>query len=75
VRAGLGATLLPSSAAELRTAGDLVVRDLAMPRVERALGILSAKRRSYSPAAEAFATILTSVASESARRKTPGARR
>ena len=75
VRAGLGATLLPSSAAELRTADDLVVRDLAVPRVERALGILATRRRSYSPAAEAFVSILTRVASDSARRKTLRGRR
>ena len=35
VRAGLGATLLPSSASELLAAGDLVIRDLDAPRVER----------------------------------------
>jgi len=54
VRAGLGATLLPSSAAELRAAQDLVIRDLDVPRIKRNLGILKQRRRAYSPAAEAF---------------------
>jgi DNA-binding transcriptional LysR family regulator len=58
VRAGMGATLLPSSAAELRAATDLVIRDLDSPRIARALGVLSSKRRSFSPAAQAFAAML-----------------
>ncbi len=58
VRAGMGATLLPSSAHELRAATDLVVRDLDSPRIERPLGIMSSKRRSYSPAAEALVAML-----------------
>jgi len=58
VRAGMGATLLPSSAAELRAASDLVIRDLDSPRIERPLGMLSNKRRSFSPAAEALAAVL-----------------
>ena len=62
VRAGLGATLLPSSAAELRGATDVVVRDLDAPRVERQLGILKQRRRAYSPAAEAFVAVLAAVA-------------
>jgi len=62
VRAGLGTTLLPSSAAELRGATDVVVRDLDAPRVERQLGILKQRRRAYSPAAEAFVAVLAAVA-------------
>lgn len=61
VRAGLGATLLPSSASELRATGDLVIRDLDAPRVERELGILKQRRRAYSPAAEAFVGVLGTV--------------
>jgi LysR family transcriptional regulator, carnitine catabolism transcriptional activator len=64
VRAGLGATLLPSSAAELRRAGDVVIRDLDAPRVERELGILKQRRRTYSPAAEAFVAVLEHVAQD-----------
>ncbi len=72
VRAGLGTTLLPSSAAELRGAVDIVVRDLDAPRVERQLGIVKQRRRAYSPAAEAFVAVLTVVARDAgkaARRK------
>jgi LysR family transcriptional regulator, carnitine catabolism transcriptional activator len=58
VRAGLGATLLPSSAAELRAASGLVLRDLAAPRIERELGVLKQRRRAYSPAAEALVAVL-----------------
>ncbi|MEO8306271.1 MAG: LysR family transcriptional regulator [Betaproteobacteria bacterium] len=58
VRAGLGATLLPSSAAELQATGDLVVRDLAAPRIDRELGVLKLRRRAYSPAAEALVSVL-----------------
>jgi LysR family carnitine catabolism transcriptional activator len=62
VRAGLGATLLPSSAAELRATSDLTVRDLDTPRIERELGVLKQRRRAYSPAAEAFVAVLTALA-------------
>lgn len=61
VRAGLGATLLPSSAAELRATSDLTVRDLDTPRIERELGVLKQRRRAYSPAAEAFVTVLAAL--------------
>jgi LysR family carnitine catabolism transcriptional activator len=64
VRAALGATLLPSSAAELRGAGDLVIRDLDAPRIERELGILKQRRRAYSPAAEALVEVLANVAKD-----------
>jgi len=62
VRAGLGATLLPSSAAELRATSDLTIRDLDTPRIERELGVLKQRRRAYSPAAEAFVAVLTALA-------------
>ena len=61
VRAGLGATLLPSSASELLAAGDLVIRDLDAPRIERELGIVKQRRRAYSPAAEALVAVLRDV--------------
>jgi DNA-binding transcriptional LysR family regulator len=64
VRAGLGATLLPSSAAELRAASDLVIRDLDQPRIERELGIVKQRRRAYSPAADALVGVLTDIARE-----------
>jgi LysR family carnitine catabolism transcriptional activator len=64
VRAGLGATLLPSSAADLRAARDLIILDLQKPRIERELGILKQRRRVFSPAAEAFVEMLREVARE-----------
>src|SRR6187399_3278023 len=62
VRAGLGATLLPSSAAELRAAKDLVVRDLDVPRINRQLGILKQRRKAYSPAAEVLVMEMAALA-------------
>jgi len=61
VRAGLGATLLPSSSAELRAATDLVTRDLDTPKLERRLGTLKLRRRALSPAAEALLVVLRAV--------------
>ena len=58
VRAGLGATLLPSSASELLAAGDLLIRGLDTPRIERELGIVKQRRRAYSPAAETLVAML-----------------
>jgi DNA-binding transcriptional LysR family regulator len=76
VRAGLGATLLPSSAAELRTASDLTIRDLDAPRVGRELGILKQRRRTFSPAAEALVGTLREVAgSAQGARRRGGAKR
>lgn len=58
VRAGLGVTLLPSSAYEVRTAKDLAVRPIDHPGLERTIGVLRLKGRSLSPAAEAFVAAL-----------------
>jgi DNA-binding transcriptional LysR family regulator len=62
VRGGLGATLLPSSAIELKGASDVVVRRLDNPRLERKLGLLRQRERSLSPAAEAFVALLQALA-------------
>ena len=58
VRAGLGATLLPSSAFELNLLADLVIRPVDEPLLERRLGIVRRAGRSLSPAADLFATAL-----------------
>lgn len=58
VRAGLGATLLPSSAFELTRLTDLVIRPVADPLLERTLGVVRRAGRSLSPAAELFAAAL-----------------
>ncbi len=75
VRAGLGATLLPSSAAELRGATDLVVRNLEAPRIERTLGVLKHRRRELSPAAQAVLEVLGAVTRKSRGRATKAVRR
>lgn len=62
VRAGLGVTLLPSSAHEVRTATDLAVRAIDHPGLVRTLGVLRLEGRSLSPAAEAFVDVLLSEA-------------
>ncbi len=58
VRAGLGLTLLPSSALELSVATDLVCRPLNDPLLKRSIGIVRKRGRSLSPAAEAFLALL-----------------
>jgi DNA-binding transcriptional LysR family regulator len=58
VRAGLGVTLLPSSALEVKTASDLVCRAINHPKLKRKIGILRKRRQSFSPAAASFASSL-----------------
>jgi LysR family transcriptional regulator, carnitine catabolism transcriptional activator len=76
VRAGLGATLLPSSALEIAAASDLVVHPLDDPRLTRQLGILRKRQRAFSPAAEAFvADLETFITRRFGTKKSPRARR
>ena len=75
VRAGLGATLLPSSASELLAAGDLTIRDLDAPRIERELGLVKQRRRAYSPAAEALVAVMREVVQSNAARRAGGVAR
>jgi DNA-binding transcriptional LysR family regulator len=78
VRAGLGATLLPSSALEITAASDLVVHPLDDPRLTRELGILRKRQRAWSPAAEAFVADLEAFIArrfEGAGKPRPGRRR
>jgi LysR family transcriptional regulator, carnitine catabolism transcriptional activator len=63
VRAGLGATLLPSSALEIAAASDLVAHPLPNPELTRQLGILKKRERAHSPAAAAFVATLAEHAS------------
>ena len=62
VRAGLGATLLPSSALEITAASDLVAHPLDDRSLTRQLGILRKKQRAFSPAAAAFVAELEKFA-------------
>ncbi|HEY3179051.1 MAG TPA: LysR family transcriptional regulator [Casimicrobiaceae bacterium] len=64
VRAGLGATLLPSSALEIAAAADLVVQKLDAPELTRQIGVLRKRTRSLSPAADSFVGTLRTHARE-----------
>jgi LysR family transcriptional regulator, carnitine catabolism transcriptional activator len=75
VRAGLGATLLPSSALEVAAAADLVMLGLDAPELTRQIGILRKGARSLSPAAESFVATLRSHAREWFSRQLPAPRR
>lgn len=58
VRAGLGVALLPSSASELRSAGDLKCHHIAHRGMSRQIGILVRRGQTLSPAAEEFEKFL-----------------
>ena len=58
VRAGLGVTLLPSSALELTVASDLACRPVADRRLTRQIGIVTKEGQSLSPAASSFIALL-----------------
>jgi len=59
VRAGLGATILPSAATEVRTLEGLCSRAVERPAIKRDIGVILKVGRSLSPAAEAFSDFLT----------------
>lgn len=61
VRAGLGVAILPSSAAEVRAAKDLVAHRIASRAMGRRIGIIS-RRGTLSPAAEEFQRHLKAMA-------------
>jgi LysR family transcriptional regulator, carnitine catabolism transcriptional activator len=58
VRAGLGVTLLPSSAHEVASARDLATRTIDHPGLLRTIGVLRLKERSLSPAAQGLVLAL-----------------
>jgi DNA-binding transcriptional LysR family regulator len=61
VRAGLGIAILPSSAAEVRAAKDLVAHRIASRLMSRRIGIIS-RGGALSPAAEEFRRHLRAMA-------------
>jgi LysR family carnitine catabolism transcriptional activator len=63
VKAGLGITILPSSAIPMGELAGLLTRPISHPVITRELGVLEKSARSLSPAAEGFLRILESVAS------------
>jgi DNA-binding transcriptional LysR family regulator len=75
-RAGLGVTLVPSSALELETVAGLVRRSVEAPGLRRRVGILRIAKRTLSPAAEIFLAVLREAARESGLgRRAPGTAR
>lgn len=54
VKAGLGVTLLPSSATEFEGARGLRARPVAQDGLKRSIGLLQRRGRTLSPAAQAF---------------------
>jgi DNA-binding transcriptional LysR family regulator len=58
VKAGLGATILPSSAIQMGELAGLATRPISHPAITRELGVLEKSARSLSPAAESFLRIL-----------------
>ena len=72
VRAGLGATLLPSSALEIATASDVVVHTLDNPELTRQVGVLKKRDRAHSPAALALVEMLSLHATRWFARRSPG---
>jgi LysR family carnitine catabolism transcriptional activator len=54
VKAGLGVTILPSSAIQMGELAGLVTRPISDPAILRELGVLEKSVRSLSPAAEGF---------------------
>jgi DNA-binding transcriptional LysR family regulator len=62
VQAGLGVTILPSTA--VKELAGLVTRPISQPAITRELGILDKAGRSLSPAAESFLRTIKTVVEE-----------
>jgi LysR family transcriptional regulator, carnitine catabolism transcriptional activator len=58
VEAGLGVTLLPRSAVPSLASTSIVTVDVTSPRISRDLGVITRREYQFSPAAQAFVTIL-----------------
>jgi DNA-binding transcriptional LysR family regulator len=58
VRAGLGITILPESAHELRAEPDLVSRAIGDGRFVRSVAVVKKRRRTLSPGADRFMAVL-----------------
>ena len=58
VRAGLGITILPASAHEIRAEPDLVARAIDDPHFVRPIAVVRKRRRTLPPAAESFMTAM-----------------
>ena len=58
VEAGLGVTLLPRSAVGSMSSARIVTVELKPPRIFRELGLITRREYQFSPAAQAFVTVL-----------------
>ena len=58
VEAGLGVTLLPRSAVGSMSSARIVTVELKSPRIFRELGLITRREYQFSPAAQAFVTVL-----------------
>ncbi|MBX9776886.1 MAG: LysR family transcriptional regulator [Xanthobacteraceae bacterium] len=58
VEAGLGVTLLPRSAVGSLSSARIVAVELKSPRISRELGLITRREYQFSPAAQAFVTVL-----------------
>jgi LysR family carnitine catabolism transcriptional activator len=58
VEAGLGVTLLPRSAVGSMSSARIVTVELTSPRIWRELGLITRREYQFSPAAQAFVTVL-----------------
>jgi DNA-binding transcriptional LysR family regulator len=67
VKAGLGVTIMPSSAIQIGELADLMTRPISHPVITRELGILSKFSRALSPASELFIRIINAVVSSASK--------
>lgn len=67
VRAGLGLTILPESAREIRAEPSLIARPIAEDAFVRRISIVKKRQRSLPPAAELFLAACKSAAQKAAR--------
>ncbi len=58
VEAGLGITMLPRSAVPSLASASIVTVEVKSPRIYRDLGVISRREYQFSPAAQAFVTVL-----------------
>ncbi|HKV40550.1 MAG TPA: LysR family transcriptional regulator [Blastocatellia bacterium] len=64
VKAGLGVTILPSTALEMGEMNGLRSRPISAPAIKRELGVVQKSGRSLSPAAESFLKTMTTMCNE-----------
>jgi DNA-binding transcriptional LysR family regulator len=68
VEAGIGVTLLPRSAVGSMASTRIVTVDMKSPRIFRELGLITRREYQFSPAAQAFVTVLKAFFAKSTER-------